>query len=333
MRIVHRFYDLFVGGAEVVVLNTIKALRNDEHYLLFSRSSDNWIRAELSQLPNVHLVQVGLGAEARIGAVDAELYCFHYYPPMNEIDFRDLPSRVLKRAIIINHWYTELPFIDGLKYVFLSEESRKRSGANVPARFSRVLLNPVADTFFQIERSEVPHSVGRHSRDVEFKFSRNFFVLHEAILPGRLNVFVLGAPTSLQDAVQRRQFKFENHYWMLRMATLRVPTFLQLPQIYLYQTRDDFAETCPMNILEAMAAGIPIIAENKGGIASLITDNETGLLCSTHQEYVDKCHWLLDDTAARNRMGDAAQTWAFENTSLERFGERFLATIRELLHF
>jgi glycosyltransferase involved in cell wall biosynthesis len=331
MKIVHRFYDLFVGGAEVVVLNTVKALPDAEHLLLFSRSTDNWIRSELSQLPNVRMKQIEPRESRNLGAIDADLFCFHFYPPMGEVDFRDLPSKVLKRSILVNHWYKELPFIGGLRYIFLSEESRQRTGASIPKRFSRVLINPVADSFFRVDRVEVPNSVGRHSRDAEFKFSDDFFDLHESISSGKLSVFVLGAPNSLQEFAASNLSRLKNHYWLLNMSSLRVPVFLKLPQVYLYKTRDDFAETCPMNILEAMAAGIPIVAERKGGVSSLLTNNVTGILCNSLQEHIDSTTRLLENTALRTEIGSAAKEWAFENASIEKYGLKFVTAVGELL--
>jgi glycosyltransferase involved in cell wall biosynthesis len=37
-------------------------------------------------------------------------------------------------------------------------------------------------------------------------------------------------------------------------------------------------ENLPMTIIEAMAAGVPVAASNRGGIPDLIQDRETGLL-------------------------------------------------------
>jgi glycosyltransferase involved in cell wall biosynthesis len=51
---------------------------------------------------------------------------------------------------------------------------------------------------------------------------------------------------------------------------LRGAAFLALPTL---------EDNCPMVVLEAMAAGVPVMAANVGGVPDLIEDGKTGLLC------------------------------------------------------
>jgi glycosyltransferase involved in cell wall biosynthesis len=51
---------------------------------------------------------------------------------------------------------------------------------------------------------------------------------------------------------------------------LRGATLLALPSL---------EDNCPMTVLEAAAAGVPVVAANVGGVPDLIADGETGLLC------------------------------------------------------
>jgi glycosyltransferase involved in cell wall biosynthesis len=51
---------------------------------------------------------------------------------------------------------------------------------------------------------------------------------------------------------------------------LRGSAFLALPTL---------EDNCPMVVLEAMAAGVPVMAANVGGVPDLIEDGKTGLLC------------------------------------------------------
>jgi glycosyltransferase involved in cell wall biosynthesis len=57
-------------------------------------------------------------------------------------------------------------------------------------------------------------------------------------------------------------------------SRLKTATFLALP------TRED---NCPMVVLEAMAAGVPVLASKIGGVPDLIESEKTGLFCNPEQ--------------------------------------------------
>jgi glycosyltransferase involved in cell wall biosynthesis len=54
---------------------------------------------------------------------------------------------------------------------------------------------------------------------------------------------------------------------------LRGTTLLALPSL---------EDNCPMTVLEAAAAGVPVVAADVGGVPDLVTDGKTGLLCDPH---------------------------------------------------
>ena len=54
---------------------------------------------------------------------------------------------------------------------------------------------------------------------------------------------------------------------------LRSATLLALPSL---------EDNCPMAVLEAAAASVPVVAANVGGVPDLVEDGKTGLLCDPH---------------------------------------------------
>jgi glycosyltransferase involved in cell wall biosynthesis len=85
--------------------------------------------------------------------------------------------------------------------------------------------------------------------------------------------------------------------------------FLRGIDIYLYRTHPDFAETWGRCITEAMAAGCAVVAEARGGIPAQIVDGQTGLLCSTEDEFAAAMNRLRDASELR-RLGENAATHA-----------------------
>lgn len=84
-------------------------------------------------------------------------------------------------------------------------------------------------------------------------------------------------------------------------------------------------EGLPISIIEAMAAGLPIIASNVGGVQELILTNENGFLVdndtSELQRYLTQ---LLADESLRQRMGKESralfeQSFQFKNTYRKTF--------------
>lgn len=68
------------------------------------------------------------------------------------------------------------------------------------------------------------------------------------------------------------------------------------------------AEGRPQVMLEAMAAGLPIIASNMPAHASIVFDGETGRLCDSADTYHDAlCE--LENAETNQRLGEAARRW------------------------
>jgi glycosyltransferase involved in cell wall biosynthesis len=85
----------------------------------------------------------------------------------------------------------------------------------------------------------------------------------------------------------------------------------------LYRAADVFAwpaikEAWGMALLEAQAAGLPVVAGNSGGVASVIADGETGLLAREGDAaaFAETLRTLLRDRAIRRDMGQAAEARA-----------------------
>ncbi|HEX5633183.1 MAG TPA: glycosyltransferase, partial [Gemmatimonadales bacterium] len=83
---------------------------------------------------------------------------------------------------------------------------------------------------------------------------------------------------------------------------------------------------CPNAVLEAMAAGIPVIANASGGTAELVADGETGWLLAENapaQELAAAMREAWADRAGAERRAAAARR-AVERFSLEAMARGYL---------
>jgi len=66
-----------------------------------------------------------------------------------------------------------------------------------------------------------------------------------------------------------------------------------------------YAEAMPLAVIEAMAAGLPVVSTTVGGIPELIDENEEGFLVAPadREKLAEKLSILIDDRARRGAMG------------------------------
>jgi glycosyltransferase involved in cell wall biosynthesis len=110
-----------------------------------------------------------------------------------------------------------------------------------------------------------------------------------------------------------------------------VPALLDTFDVFCYVT-SSAVECCPLAILEAMAAGLPVVAEARGGMPEIVVNGENGLLAHSIEEIGDLLRRLRDDVALRERLGRGARATA-ERFSLEKqvtaYGNLLADSIRE----
>lgn len=91
------------------------------------------------------------------------------------------------------------------------------------------------------------------------------------------------------------------------------------------------AEGRPQVMLEAMAAGLPIIASSMPAHATIVFDGETGRLCDSIENYRTALP-ELEDAITNRRMGEAAKGWAVrEIGTWDDCANRYAQIYRELI--
>ena len=79
-------------------------------------------------------------------------------------------------------------------------------------------------------------------------------------------------------------------------------------------------EGTPIVLIEAMAAGVPVISTNVGGVADIIADGDTGFTCTMNDDYemTAKIKTLLVNQALKKKLTRQAKRFVFEKYNYQR---------------
>jgi len=147
-----------------------------------------------------------------------------------------------------------------------------------------------------------PFVVGRLSRGDPRKFSRDLWTIYGQV--PRVRARVMG----WNDRVGRRCGR--PPAWAEVMPPGAEPVQLFLGSLHaLVHPGGEAVENYPRFALEAMAAGVPVVVDNHGGVGEMLTHGMTGLLCNSPQEFADFTTRLAGDEQWRQGMiGHARRT-------------------------
>jgi glycosyltransferase involved in cell wall biosynthesis len=92
------------------------------------------------------------------------------------------------------------------------------------------------------------------------------------------------------------------------------------------------SEGHPRVVLEAIAAGLPVVATDQGGIAETIVDGESGFVLSgaDPQALAERVLALLQDEDLRKRVGAAARERYLQEFTQDRADERIARWLEDV---
>ena len=86
--------------------------------------------------------------------------------------------------------------------------------------------------------------------------------------------------------------------------------------LYLHLSRD---EQEPHAVAQAMAAGVPCVVSDTLAHRAVIRHGETGYVCTSERDFVERMTVLLRNEAERRRLGEAARAEAERRFTLRHF--------------
>lgn len=207
------------------------------------------------------------------------------------------------------------------KYMFLNTTQEADLLKVLPGVATKV-LPPCTDLepFFKIKPDyENGLRIVRHSSQGDTKYPKNFEEELRAIGScGRIDITVnlLPGPSFIKTSSWVKSHP--------RTADPNViAAFLGTGNLFWYSLPDGYMDAGPRVIIEAMAAGLCVVADDWGGAKDRIIDLKTGFLCTVKQQHTEIFRDIL--VSDLREMGQAGRQRAWEQFSPD-------AWIRELLN-
>lgn len=88
-------------------------------------------------------------------------------------------------------------------------------------------------------------------------------------------------------------------------------------------------EGMPMSLIEAQAAGLPAVVSDVVGCRDVVIHGETGFVCRSDAELIERTRLLIRDAQLRDDMGRRARELALQRFSVERMHREMLEAYAE----
>jgi glycosyltransferase involved in cell wall biosynthesis len=237
--------------------------------------------------------------------------------------------------VVVTHHTPELPRRDNVggrlwnrigwatrpNVIYTSETDRRRDRR---PRSHVVELGIDLDRFTRGRRVLDGRIVGNVARLAEQKGHRDLIAAAPRVLEAHPDVrFVVAGDGELRDELEELARPLGNRFELLG-ARDDVPDLLASFDVFAYPSL--FEGLC-LGVIEAQAAGVPVVATPVGGIPENVVDGETGLLVPPRdpEALARAILRVLDDPQLARAMAERARPRVLERYSRERMIDRTLA--------
>lgn len=245
----------------------------------------------------------------------------------------DVRDRMMR--FLLDRWSRAVIMVsDGLRRTYLA-------GGGIREEKVRVVHNGIELERFRRDRAETR---ARIVRELDIPSDARICVTVSVLRPAKGIEVLLDAASRVPDAYflivgdgpKREEWtalaRVSGIGDRVRWAGFRrdVDALLAGCDLFVHPSLDD---AFPTVLLEAMAAGLPVVASNVGGIPEIVEENVTGHLvpAGDAERLASTIRALLDDEVTRRRMAEAARARASKLFSTDAWIARLDAVYREAL--
>jgi glycosyltransferase involved in cell wall biosynthesis len=330
------------GGAATFILSIAKILPEYAHLIVTNREVVKVIAPLISQTSHLYWLQDSITEQniRKYGALQPVAIFNHLSWDLKPVKLQWLPSSLGSRGFppkIISFAHTladvrklpgEIATVD-LAVVFSRylEDSQLESALFSGPNASKI--RPMPSVFDDTEWTDIEmQGLLRHGRFVvgnitngaPWKHSQDFINIMDAMGHSCPDAFFcfLGA----RDLVPL--LAGHENVEILMPFSQPVIDYLKTISVLIHKIKPDIIETWCRVVTEAMFAGVPVIAEKRGGIREQIIHGETGFLCETSDDFARYALMLRTDETLYRRIGSQAREFAIAHFGREPSRKRML---------
>jgi glycosyltransferase involved in cell wall biosynthesis len=222
--------------------------------------------------------------------------------------------------------------------ILISEYTKKFLPENNINRRIWFIDNPVADSFFEVERRAEKGRIFCCSRIRPLK---NILGMIEAFtqvaqdFPGA-SLRIAGAADNIAYFQKCKEKINANDM----QNSVHLPGNISIKEVQSELSKasclvvPSFQENAPLTIAEAMAAGVPVIAAKVGGVPEMVEHEKTGLMIDPHdtKSITEAVSRILSDDSLAQSMGHRAKEVAGTRFAASVVAEKTLQVYREVLN-
>lgn len=213
-----------------------------------------------------------------------------------------------KKVMILNYQLGEAGkekwTLDWDKYMFLNSTKKNELLERIPDAKTKVLPPPTDLTeFFKVDVDyNPPLKLIRHNsqRDAKHPDYTNDLITQILSISDIIEFYYMPAWS--------QTFEHDNVH-KFRVNEVPVPQFLSKGNCFWYHLPPGYQDQGPRVILEAMACGLPVIADNRYGAKDRVTE-ETGWLCEDVTDYLEVIEEIVGNPGILRTKGLAARELA-----------------------
>ena len=178
----------------------------------------------------------------------------------------------------------------------------------------RIIPNYVLEDFFLVKRHPI-RTPPRICTVGHLEAQKNLFALIEACAGLDVELEIIGEGSQKDALLAHAQTQGVNLHLTSRIEHRLLPGHLARAAVFALVSH---YEGHPKELIEAMSAATPVLGANRAGIADVITDNRTGLLCGTSaREIREGLQKLLSAPDFAENLGGNARIFAHEHYHID----------------